>query len=98
MSTRKDEPQALNDVLKQFSKSKKLEKGLDNAKVEPLWSKLLGPGIQSYTESIRLVGDTLYVGLTSSVLREELSYGTENIISMLNEGLQREVIKKLILR
>jgi len=58
----------------------------------------LGPGIQSYTESIRLVGDTLYVGLTSSVLREELSYGTENIISMLNEGLQKEVIKKLILR
>lgn len=98
MSTRKDEPQALNDVLKQFSKSKKLEKGLDNAKVEALWSKLLGPGIQSYTESIRLVGDTLYVGLTSSVLREELSYGTENIISMLNEGLQKEVIKKLILR
>ncbi|MDG1822091.1 MAG: DUF721 domain-containing protein [Flavobacteriaceae bacterium] len=98
MSARKDEPQALNDVLKQFSKSKKLEKGLDNAKVEELWSKLLGPGIQSYTESIRLVGDTLYVGLTSSVLREELSYGTENIISMLNEGLQKAVIKKLILR
>ena len=45
MSTRKDEPQALNDVLKQFSKSKKLEKGLDNAKVEALWSKLLGPSV-----------------------------------------------------
>ena len=71
---------------------------MDNVKVEDLWAKLLGPGVQAYTESVRLSSDTLYVGLTSSVLREELSYGKDNIIAMLNEGLQTNCIKKLVLR
>ncbi|MGB0280118.1 MAG: DUF721 domain-containing protein [Flavobacteriaceae bacterium] len=98
MSTRKDEPQGINEVLQQFTKANKLESGLNNAKVEDLWAKLLGPGVQAYTESIRLSGDTLYVGLSSSVLREELSYSKENVIAMLNEGLQKDCIKKLVLR
>lgn len=97
MSTRKDEPQGISEVLQQFAKSNKLESGLDNAKVEALWAKLLGPGVQAYTESIRLSGDTLYIRLTSSVLRQELSYGKDNVIAMLNEGLKKECIKKIVL-
>jgi hypothetical protein len=38
------------------------------------------------------------VQLSSSVLREELSYGKEKIINMLNEELGKTIIKKLILR
>lgn len=98
MSVRKDEPQGIGEVLQQFTKVNKLEPGLDNVKVEDLWAKLLGPGVQAYTESVRLSSDTLYVGLTSSVLREELSYGKDNIIAMLNNGLQKNCIKKLVLR
>jgi hypothetical protein len=98
MSARKDEPQGIGEVLQQFAKANKLELGLDNAKIEELWGKLLGPGVQAYTESLRLSGGTLYVGLTSSVLREELSYGKDNVIAMLNEGLQKDCIKKLVLR
>ncbi len=98
MSTRKDEPQHLGEVLRQFAKTNKLEKGLDSAKAEALWAKLLGSGVQAYTESVQLVGETLYVGLSSSVLREELSYGKDNIITMLNEALEKECIKKLVLR
>lgn len=98
MSARKDEPQGIGEVLQQFAKANKLELGLDNVKIEELWEKLLGPGVQAYTESLRLSGSTLYVGLTSSVLREELSYGKDNVIAMLNEGLQKDCIKKLVLR
>jgi hypothetical protein len=45
-----------------------------------------------------LKGNTLYVELTSAVLREELSYGKEKIISMINDELGREVVKEVILR
>ena len=98
MSTRKDEPQHLGDVLRQFTQSNKLSEGLDSAKTEALWSEILGSGVQAYTASVKLVGDTLYVNLTSSVLREELSYGKDNIIAMLNESLKKDCIKKLVLR
>lgn len=98
MKKRHDEPQHLAEVLRQFKKANKLEKGLDNVKVEVLWAELLGPGIQAYTEAVKLVGNTLYVSLSSSVLREELSYGKDNIIALLNEKLEKESIKKLVLR
>ncbi|MDX1784359.1 MAG: DciA family protein, partial [Aequorivita vladivostokensis] len=42
--------------------------------------------------------DTLYVQLSSSVLREELSYGKEKIVKLLNEELGKELIKKVVLR
>jgi hypothetical protein len=98
MSNRKEDPQGIGDVLRQFTKANKLDSGLDNVKIEALWAKLLGPGVQAYTESIRLSGDTLYVGLTSSVLREELSYSKDNVVALLNENLKKECIKKLVLR
>ena len=98
MSNRKEDPQGIGDVLRQFTKANKLDSGLDNVKIEALWAKLLGPGVQAYTESIRLAGDTLYVGLTSSVLREELSYSKDNVVALLNENLKKECIKKLVLR
>ena len=98
MSARKDEPQPIEDVLRQFTAVNKLEKGLDNVKVVALWADLMGSGVQAYTSSVKLIGNTLYVSLTSSVLREELNYCKDNIIAMLNEGLQKESIKKLVLR
>jgi hypothetical protein len=36
--------------------------------------------------------------LTSAVLREELSYGKQKIITMLNDELRKDVVKELVLR
>lgn len=98
MSARKDEPQSIEDVLRQFKSNNKIEKGLDNVKLTVLWAELMGPGVQAYTRSVKLVRDTLYVSISSSVLREELNYGKDNIIAMLNEGLKKDCITKLVLR
>ena len=58
----------------------------------------MGNGVNNYTTDVKLERDTLYIQLSSSVLREELSYGKEKIIKMLNDELGKEIIKKLILR
>jgi len=88
----------ISDALKDFVKTNKLEKGLDKVNVRASWSKLLGNGVDSYTTAVELKNDILYVQLSSSVLREELSYGKEKIIKMLNEDLGKPLIKTLILR
>ena len=59
---------------------------------------MMGNGVNNYTTNIQLERETLYVQLSSSVLREELSYGKDKIIAMLNEAIGKEVIKKLVLR
>ena len=58
----------------------------------------MGNGVNNYTTAIELRNDTLFVSLSSSVLREELSHGKSKIITMLNEELGKEVVKKLVLR
>ena len=98
MSKRHNEHLSLSDALKDFVETNNLEKGLDKIKVQDAWVKLMGNGVNSYTTSILLNRNTLYVELSSSALREELSYGKEKIITMLNEDLGKEIIKKLILR
>ncbi|WP_435132893.1 DUF721 domain-containing protein [Formosa sp. A9] len=98
MAKRNNEHLSISDVLKAFVETNKLESGLDKVNVRDAWAKLMGNGVNNYTTAISLERDTLYVQLSSSVLREELSYGKEKIINMLNDDLGKEVVKKLILR
>lgn len=89
---------SIGDVLKQFIEKNKLQGGMDKIDVEDAWKSLMGNGVNSYTKEVVLKGTTLYVSLTSAVLREELSYGKQKIIKMINDELGKEVIKEVILR
>ena len=97
MNKRHNEHLSLSDALKEFVDTNTLQDGLDKVNVQDAWKDLMGNGVNSYTSSVQLKRDTLYVRLTSSVLREELSYGKEKIISMLNEALGKPLINKLVL-
>jgi Dna[CI] antecedent, DciA len=98
MSKRHNEHISIADALKEFVETNKLETGLNKVNVADAWANLMGNGVNNYTTSVQLERDTLYVQLSSSVLREELSYGKEKIINMLNEALGKEIIKKIVLR
>ena len=98
MSKRHNEHMKIDEVLKEFVETNKLQDGLDKVDVREAWEKLMGNGVNHYTMSVILKQHTLHVQLSSSVLREELSYGKEKIIAMLNEALGKPLIKKLILR
>jgi hypothetical protein len=98
MAKRNNEQLSIADALKEFVETNKLEHGLDVVNVQHTWKQMMGNGVNNYTTAIQLKNNTLYVQLSSSVLREELSYGKEKIISMLNESLGKEVITKIVLR
>lgn len=98
MAKRNNDHLSLSDALQAFIKENKLEKGMDKIEVRDAWVQLMGNGVASYTTDVQLRQDTLYVSLSSSVLREELSYGKQKIISMLNEHLGKNVITTIILR
>ena len=98
MARRVSNEGSIGDVLKEFIEKNKLQAGMDKINVEEAWKSLMGNGVNSYTKEVVLIGTTLYVSLTSAVLREELSYGKQKIIKMINEELRKEVIKEVILR
>jgi predicted nucleic acid-binding Zn ribbon protein len=95
---RKNDDTSISEVLKAFIEKNKLQHGIDAVDVKQAWANLMGNGVNNYTKEVILQKKTLYVWLTSSVLREELLYGKQKIIKMLNEELGKEVITDLVFR
>ena len=98
MAKRFNEESPIGDVLKQFISQNKLEAGMDVVNVRDAWKNLMGNEVNNYTTEIQLKGSTLYVALSSAVLREELSYGKDKIIKMINEELRKDLVTNLVLR
>jgi len=88
----------MSDALKGFIDANRLQKGLDKVSIEDAWHSVMGNFISKYTTAIKLDREVLYVQLSSSVLREELSYGKTKIIGMINEEMGKQIIIKLVLR
>lgn len=98
MSKRLSNENSVGEVLKQIISSNKLESGMNQVAVTDAWKSLMGNGVNTYTKQVTLKGSILYVDLTSAVLREELSYGKDKIIKMINDELGQEVVKQVVLR
>ena len=97
MAKRENDSNPIKDLMQSFIKENNLSKGMQKIKIEEAWNTLMGQGVTSYTESVQLQQKTLIVRLTSSVLREELSYGKDKIIIMINEEMGEHLVSKLIL-
>ncbi|MBK9224161.1 MAG: DUF721 domain-containing protein [Flavobacterium sp.] len=98
MAKRLNNESSIGDVLKEIIQVNKLQSGMDQVLVKEAWITLMGKGVNNYTKNVLLKGNTLYVELTSAVLREELSYGKDKIIKMINDELRRELITAVVLR
>ena len=93
---RKPKPEQINKILTKIFSSKALKKGIINVRIEELWKKVMGENVEKYTQKVECKNSTLYVYLTSSVLRSELSYGAKKIISLLNDEIGEKTISKII--
>ncbi|MDN3707642.1 DUF721 domain-containing protein [Myroides ceti] len=94
LNTENDIQSILNVVLQGYN----LTSGIDKINVKDIWKQVMGSGVANYTLDVVLKKDVLYVALSSAVLREELSYGKDKIIKILNEELQKDLIREIILR
>tara|TARA_B100000927_G_C16408221_1_gene446234 strand:+ start:190 stop:483 length:294 start_codon:yes stop_codon:yes gene_type:complete len=88
----------LKVVLNKFIEKNSLNSGLDNVKVQNLWKKTMGDNVNSYTNEVILKNQTLYISLSSSILRQELSYGKDKIIELINKEFGQSTVKKIVLR
>lgn len=88
----------IGSILSEIIKTNKLEPGLNQVSVEDAWRNTMGNGVNTYTRNIILKNSTLFVELTSAVLREELSYGKDKIMKIINEELGRDIVTVVVLR
>ncbi|MDP4266679.1 MAG: DUF721 domain-containing protein [Bacteroidota bacterium] len=75
---------------------KKLGDKLTEFRIIEGWKKNMGPYIMQYTSELNLKDHVLYVRLTSSVLRKELSMSSAQIIEILNKEVNKDYLKKIV--
>ena len=90
--------QILSEVLSDFLRENPLvaEKLAENRLVNA-WEKTLGKATSRYTEELYIRKKTLYVRLSSAVLRNELSLCRSDLIAKLNNEAGMEVITQIVL-
>lgn len=87
----------IKNLLEKFLKKNNLEKGLLDLEVKRAWHELMENGVSNYTTGVRLKNKTLYIKLSSPALKEELSYGKEKLMKLINERFKKKIVQKIIL-
>ena len=73
-----------------------MSKNHDSYQAENAFKKVMGAPIAKYTKEVYIKNKRMYVKLTSSVIREELSMGKSKIVNMVNEEIGRVVILDIV--
>ena len=97
MAKRENDSFSIKDLMGNFIEENKLKKGFQKIHVEEAWEKVMGPGVASYTDEVKMQNGTLIIRLKSSVLREELTHGKEKIARMINEEVGEQIVKRIML-
>jgi Protein of unknown function (DUF721). len=91
--------QKLGDVLGDFFQGNpELYEKVLEIRIKRAWGAVLGNAVLRYTNNIYVKNKVMYVSLSSSVLRNELTLCREKLIISLNEYAKAEVIKNLVIR
>lgn len=94
----KQEAQSIGEIIDRILKEQNLDLKLDETRLIKAWNVLLGESVASYTTKLYIQRGVLYVHLSSSVLRNELSMCRNMLIEKLNNHIGRQIITNIIFR
>lgn len=91
--------QKLGEVLRDFFEDNtELYERMLEIRVQRAWGEVLGPTIRQYTRNIYVRDKILYVSLTSSVLRSELTLCRDRLVKSLNDYAGATVLRDIVIR
>jgi hypothetical protein len=76
-------------------KQSKMKSAIQAIQIEELWEELMGKTISKYTDSIKIIGSTLFVHTSVAPLRNELLYQKDTIIQRVNDAMGDAIIKEV---
>ncbi len=86
--------EALQDMLREMQ----LKSGLDETRLKSAWEKVMGKTISTYTSSITVRKNVLYLTILSAPLKQELLFARDRIKHLLNEEMGEEYVKDVVIR
>lgn len=87
----------LGEAMKAMIKEYQLGNRLNETRVKAIWRERMGKTINTYTSDISVRKNVLYISILSAPLKHELSYAKEKIRTMMNEALEEEYIREVVI-
>lgn len=94
----RQDAQPIGEILNQFLKINQLENQVFGEKIAEIWQETLGDEITLATQRIFLQNGFLFVELKSPSLKNELMMKRTFIKDSLNQRLEEEIIKQVVIR
>ncbi len=95
---KRNNTEQVGDVIRKFLRQSGLESPLNEFRLVDAWRDVVGPTISKYTLNLYIRNQTLFVHLSSSVLRQELQMQREMLVNHLNQKVGASVIVDIIFR
>ena len=95
---KKQDAQSIGETIDRVLKEQNLDLKLDETRLIKAWNSLLGEQVASNTTKLYIQRGVLYVHLSSSVLRSELSMCRNMLMDRLNKQVGRQIITNIIFR
>ena len=88
----------VGDIIRKLMKNPKLAEKMDELDALDVWKELIGDSLQKFVVGAKVRKGNLHVKLSSSVLRNELSYKKNELKEKINQKLGKEIVKEIILK
>jgi predicted nucleic acid-binding Zn ribbon protein len=95
---RRSNTQPLSEILDEVLEMLHIRQKIKEMRIINAWEETLGKSVAGKTEKIYIKDRTLFVHLSSSIVRNELFMMKEKIVLSLNEKAGEKIIDRIILR
>ena len=95
---RRTRTRLIGEVLEEFFKRPYVAAKIAEGKLPEYWREIVGEYAAMQTHEIRLENHILYIGIRSSVVRNEIFFRRDHIMQLLNERAGIRLINAIIVR
>ena len=88
----------IKNIIESFVEQDSISDGIFNIKIQKAWENAVEKKILDYTKEIYVKGDILYIKVSNPILKHEILYSIQKFINLINEELEKDLIKKIVLK
>jgi predicted nucleic acid-binding Zn ribbon protein len=95
---KRTEPKAIGELFDQLFKSPNIAAKIAEGGLPNTWREVVGPIVAEQTRQVRFVKGTLYVHVTSAIMRTELMMQREALVRAINKQCGIELVSQVVVQ
>ena len=95
---KRTEPKPIGELFDQLFKSPNIAAKIAEGGLPNTWRQVVGPIVAEHTRQVRFVKGTLYVHVTSAVIRTELMMQRQALVTAINRECGVDIIREVVVQ